>query len=376
MVFKDYDIGISTFFITYHALFLVLVPLYFMFYPLSWGLIITTLILIFVCGTSITAGYHRLYAHKTYKSNTFIESILLFFGTLSGQSSVLRWAHDHRLHHMHVDTDKDPYSIKDGFWHAHIIWVLKKRCTFNLNIVSDLTKSKLLAFQDKYYSILFTVTNLLIIGIFGYVFNSYAGAFVLLFLARMFIAHHSTFFINSLAHYWGVKPYSKEHSAVNNWIIALLTFGEGYHNYHHTFASDYRNGIRWYQFDPTKILIWFLGKIGMATDLKKVDRFTIKRKLLMEDKKQLLESINKIKDDNAKKLESVIIELSERINAKLSAFNDALNRYKDLKKNKEKNEIINNIKIQLKNLRQSIKIDYNSWSNICNQVLNISPKHQ
>ena len=115
--------------------------------------------------------------------------------------------------------------------------------------------------------------------------------FVLAWWTRLMVSHHLTWFINSLAHYWGEQTYSKEHSAVDNFVIAILTVGEGYHNFHHTFPADYRNGVRWYHFDPTKWTIWILSKVGLAADLRRFDSFRIKRRLLTEDRRLLIYSL-------------------------------------------------------------------------------------
>ena len=176
--------------------------------------------LIFMCGTGISAGYHRFYAHKAYKLNKAVEVVILFFGTLAAQNSVLKWCHDHRNHHMHLDTEKDPYSIKKGFWHAHILWIMKKDKDFDPKVVSDLMRNKLVVFQHDHYLALMAFTNALTIVFFGGLFNDYFGAFVLVFLMRLFIAHHSTFFINSLAHVWGSKQYSRVCCCGNRQVVA------------------------------------------------------------------------------------------------------------------------------------------------------------
>ena len=106
---------IFTFISVYHVLLMIGLPLYLYYYSITWSLVGIALLLFFATGMSITGGYHRLYSHRTYKANKIVEFALLFFGTMAGQGSALRWSHDHRIHHAHIDTDKDPYSIKKGF---------------------------------------------------------------------------------------------------------------------------------------------------------------------------------------------------------------------------------------------------------------------
>src|SRR5260221_6183191 len=121
------DYGIFSFIIGYHVALLVGLPLYFIYCtPPSWGLWAAAGVLLYVTGISVTAGYHRLYSHSCYKTNKFVEAIFLFFATMATQGSALKWACDHRRHHAYVDTDRDPYSIKKGFWYAHVLWMFRK----------------------------------------------------------------------------------------------------------------------------------------------------------------------------------------------------------------------------------------------------------
>ena len=361
--------------IVYHIALAVSLPLYFLYFSVPGiGLIITMVALYAISEIGITAGYHRFYSHRAYSLNKFAEAVFLFFGTLAVQGSVLKWCHDHRKHHQFVDTDKDPYSVKDGFWHAHFLWILKKsKEEYDPLIVHDLAKSRLVAFQHKHYVLSAVISNSLVTLLFGWIFSDYAGAFVFVFLARLFITHHSTFFINSIAHYWGVKPYSKEHSAVNNWLIAFFTMGEGYHNYHHTFPSDYRNGIRWYQYDPGKLMIWLMDKIGVAHGLKKADSLAIKKRLVMEDRRLLLEKIKELGSDSLKELESRIISLSDNLSSKINDAGIMLHDYKKMKMEKAKTDMIKAVKSQIKMVKKSMNEDYKLWVRLCDDVLSLKP---
>jgi len=146
------------------------------------------------------------------------------------------------------------------------------------NIV-DLDRDPLVRWQHRHYwTLSFSLNVLLTLGL-GYIVGDAIGGLLLLGFLRLFICHHTTFFINSLAHYWGARPYSEKSSARDNAVIALLTYGEGYHNFHHTFQWDYRNGLRWYQFDPTKWLIGLLSYTGLARDLKRTPPEQIERSI-------------------------------------------------------------------------------------------------
>ncbi|MDB6080903.1 MAG: putative fatty-acid desaturase, partial [Chlamydiia bacterium] len=261
------------FIITYHILLVIAWFFYFSLCTSSLGVIISSIVLFFLTGLSITGGYHRYYSHSTYKTNYAVEAVLLFFGSMAAQASALRWSFEHRLHHAYVDTDNDPYSVKRGFWYAHILWLFKKPAPIDKKVVPDLFKNPLVMFQHNHYLACMLTSNVIAFVTVGYFFNDWLGAFVLAWWTRLFCLHHSTWFINSLAHYWGAQSFNREQTAVDNYIISFLTFGEGYHNYHHTFANDYRNGIRWYHFDPTKWLIWGLHAVGLAHSLKRVNNY-------------------------------------------------------------------------------------------------------
>lgn len=357
---------------SYHLLLVILLPIYLLLFEQQgwmWGVMG---IIVALCGFGITMLYHRYYSHRTYQLSKIAELPILFFGTLAVQGSVIKWSHDHRLHHRFVDTDKDPYSINKGFWYAHFIWMLSQKNKVDEKIVPDLMKSRLLRFQHRYYPLLLILTNLSVVLFFGWLFNDYFGAFVVLFLTRLFINHHTTWFINSLAHTWGVQPYSREHSAVNNFIISLLTYGEGYHNYHHTFASDYRNGVRWYQFDPTKLIILGLSKIGLARGLKRIDQTIITKKLLEEDRKLIFEKTSGLGARQRKTLETEVQERIERLSAKLTEIRILSKKYRTHKAKKAKQEA-RRLRIMMYDLNKSIKKDLRVWGKLCDRVLEIKP---
>ena len=316
----------------YQSLLLIALPFYLYFASVKLSVVIATFILLYLTGLSITGGYHRYYAHRSYRTNRWVESVLLFFSAMAGQGSALRWSFDHRLHHAHVDTDNDPYSIKKGFWYAHFLWILEKPRAIDPKVVPDLLKNKLVMLQHHYYIGWMLITNFIAFLFVGWLLNDYLGALVLAVGLRLFLLHHFTWFINSLAHTWGDKPFCQEQSAVDNYLISMLTFGEGYHNYHHTFANDYRNGIRWYHFDPTKWLLWSLHKLGLAYDLKQMDAYTIKKRMVLERKTLLLEQIKALWYIKKEELETLIHEFSERIVVKISNFNQLKAQYQKLKR--------------------------------------------
>jgi stearoyl-CoA desaturase (delta-9 desaturase) len=361
--------GPAIFLILYQVLLLVSLPFYFYYYTPQLGTVIVSIALLYITGLSITAGYHRYFAHRSYRAKPIVEYLLLFFGTMTIQGSILRWSFDHRMHHAHVDTDQDPYSIKKGFWYAHFLWILDKPKTINPKIVSGLLKNKAIAFQHRYYELLMILVNLLVFLSVGWLFDDYMGALFLACGLRIFALHHFTWFINSLAHTWGNKPFCQEQSAVDNYIISLLTFGEGYHNYHHTFANDYRNGVRWYHYDPTKWLIWLLSKCKLTYALRKIDLYTINKRMVIERKNLLLDKLKEICHAKKEELERSINQMSEQIVQKIALFNQLKQNYYYTKK-ESKLERLQELKQELKNLKKSIRQDWRLWLELSRHILN------
>jgi stearoyl-CoA desaturase (delta-9 desaturase) len=199
------------------------------------------------------------------------------------QNSAFVWCSGHRAHHLHVDDEQlDPYSARRGFWFSHIGWMLREYDSGkpNFSNIPDLKRDPMLAFQHRYYLPLALATNFGVPLLLGVLFHDLWGMLILAGVLRLVWSHHVTFFINSLAHMWGSRPYTEANSARDNPVLAVITYGEGYHNFHHIFTHDYRNGVRWWQWDPTKWLIAALESVGLTRRLKRTPIFQIQRALL------------------------------------------------------------------------------------------------
>ncbi len=221
-------------------------------------------------GLSITIGYHRLFAHRAFKASRIITFLSLFFGAAAFEQSALMWASQHRDHHRYVDTPLDPYNIKQGFWHAHMGWMLFWSQDTDYSNVRDLAADPLILHQHRYYLLWAITSGVLFPLAIGALTGHVLGALIVVVAARLTFVHHSTFCINSVCHTFGRATYNIDSTARDHWLVALITFGEGYHNFHHRFASDYRNGVRWYQWDPSKWLIALLNWFGLAEKLYRV----------------------------------------------------------------------------------------------------------
>lgn len=230
------------------------------------------------CGLSITGGYHRLFAHRAYRTIWPVRLFYILFGAASMQNSVIDWCADHRRHHLSTDHDDDPYNISRGFWWAHIGWVMfDDPGGRSSRPVADLESEPLLRFQRRHYPLLVLLVGFALPTGLGFFWGDAVGSLILAGFVRVVVQWHATFSVNSLAHFLGTQPYTKRVSARDSWFVSLLTLGEGYHNFHHCFPSDYRNGVRWYHFDPTKWFVWTLGRLRLAWALRRVPRPLIER---------------------------------------------------------------------------------------------------
>ena len=257
---------------------LLIVPYYLWTHSVSWQVWAIFAFFMAWNGLSIAVGYHRLWSHRTYQAHPIVKWFFLICGTLAVQGSVFDWCAGHRLHHRHVDDIyQDPYSAKRGFWFSHIGWMLKNYPSGNYDYknIPDLKADPVLVAQDKYYALWILLANIGLPALFGWMVGDIAGTLVLAGLLRLVLSHHFTFFINSLCHMFGTRPYTDTNTARDNPILAIFTWGEGYHNYHHFFQYDYRNGVKWWQYDPSKWIIYGLSKIGLTWDLKRVPDVTI-----------------------------------------------------------------------------------------------------
>ena len=234
-------------------------------------------------GIGVTVGYHRLFSHRSFSASWWLQAVMAVWGAGAFQGSIKWWGRNHRIHHRYVDTDKDPYNALRGFWYSHVGWMLMKldRDLLGRVDIEDLHANSLVMFQHRHYLEFALIGGLispaLIAGIF---WGDFLGGFIFAGLCKMMFVHHCTFFINSLAHtgaFGARQNFSNKHSSYDSIPCALFTLGEGYHNFHHEFAQDYRNGIEWYQWDPTKWIIRLCAACGLAWNLVRVPNDVINK---------------------------------------------------------------------------------------------------
>lgn len=320
--------------------------------PMS--VLVFALIFALLTNLSITAGYHRLFSHRSYEAHRLVKLLFLLIGSSAWQGSALKWSSDHRRHHSKVDSDEDPYSIKKGFWHAHMGWLFYKESVDQTISAPDLEKDKLVVWQHKYYIPIAIFMSFVFPTLIGAALGSWIAGFIFGGCLRIVLTQQSTFLVNSLTHTMGRQTYSDQVSARDSLLVAFLTHGEGYHNFHHTFQLDYRNGIRWYQWDPTKWTIRLLWLTGLARKLKKIPETEILRaRLQMEAVRMKAKGLS---EERVEALRVKILSAQERVR-KLKS------EYKALKKgfSERHQSRVDQIKADLARAQEEFQVGLQEW---------------
>jgi stearoyl-CoA desaturase (delta-9 desaturase) len=243
----------------------------------SWWTVGLALVWATLSGLAITGGYHRHFSHRTYDAHFLLRLFYLLFGAAAVQNSALKWSADHRRHHARTDTDLDPYNIQRGFWWAHMGWIFYADEDRTLRGVADLESDPLVRFQHDHYLLIAVLMGAVLPAAIGLLWGDWLGALMVAGFLRLVLQWHAAFAVNSVAHTIGSRPFSLTVSARDSFITALVTLGEGYHNFHHRFQRDYRNGIRWFHLDPTKWFVWSMSKVGLTWNLRRTPDDLIRR---------------------------------------------------------------------------------------------------
>jgi stearoyl-CoA desaturase (delta-9 desaturase) len=256
---KHYDLATMLPFLAMHAsvLLVLVVP----FHP---SLLLWLAGSYFLRMFAVTGGYHRYFSHRSYKLNRFWQFVMAFLAQTSQQKGVLWWAAHHRDHHLHSDRKTDLHSpVHEGFWWSHLGWILSDEYNdYDQRRIADFARFPELRFLNNYH--------LLPNFIYGAVIWIVGGfdAFVYGFLVATVLLYHGTFLINSLTHIWGTRRFATPDESRNNFLLALVTLGEGWHNNHHHYMSSTRQGIRWWEVDITYYILVMLSWVGIARDLR------------------------------------------------------------------------------------------------------------
>jgi sn-1 stearoyl-lipid 9-desaturase len=237
------------------------------FFTFSWNALWLTLFLWWVTGClGITLGYHRYFTHRSYSTSKPVQYFLAVCGALAGEAGPIAWVAAHRYHHTYSDTDQDPHSPLKGFLWAHFTWLFGREkflAEFDSykRYTPDMANDKFLLWLDKWHILPSFVLAGVLYALGGWSFVVW-GIFV-----RSVIVYHVTWFVNSASHMWGYRSYKTSDDSRNNWWVAILAFGEGWHNNHHAFQRSARHGFRWWEIDLTYRMIQLLWILGLASDI-------------------------------------------------------------------------------------------------------------
>lgn len=319
-------------------------------------------------GLSITLGYHRLFSHLTFQATWPVKAFTLLFGAAAFEGSALSWCADHRRHHKFVDHDEDPYDISRGFFHAHIGWLLFRTGPDTpLSWVRDLQKDRLAVLQHRYYIPLAFLIGFGLPTAIGWMVGGATaalGAFLVAGVARVVAVHHMTFCINSLCHWIGSRPYSSKCSARDSFLMALFTFGEGYHNFHHEFQHDYRNGVKPWHFDPTKWTIWCLHKLGLVRNLRTVPQEKILRAQITEFQHRIESRMASGEHKLSEQFVAALEAARERVLAGLARWEQLLKAHQEAisRSGRTDKELLRKIRRDLDKAGRDLQESISRWS--------------
>ncbi|MBX3022715.1 MAG: fatty acid desaturase [Bdellovibrionales bacterium] len=352
------------------ALFLTLTPpaaivlttIHLMREGFVWQIWLMAAVFYSMTASSITGGYHRYFAHRTYEARPWLKWYWSLFGAMAFQNSIFIWARDHRVHHRFVDTDSDPYSINKGFFYAHFGWMLiLEEPTVDMGPYGrDLERDKIVMFQHKHYVLIASLMCFALPTLLGWMMGSWLGGLAIAGFLRLVVLHHMTFFVNSWCHYFGRQTYTDTNTAKDSFLMAVATFGEGYHNFHHIFANDYRNGIRWYHWDPTKWMIQLFRLMGGAYNLRITPQNDIIRMQLQMDERRLK---TRLQPDWHDQLEARITELKTQVEAAHVRWEKLREEYKKLAADyaEDARHRLDELKEQLRLARSEFKAALRQW---------------
>lgn len=236
----------------------------------SWPAVITAIVLYWIAGSlGVGMGFHRLLTHRGYKVPKVVEYFLAICGTLSLEGGPIQWVATHRIHHAHTDRVGDPHTPRDGGWWAHIGWVVRGTAQDHdeatlARYAPDLIKDPFYRWLNRFYHV-----PILVVGLILFYFGGWGVLLWGVFL-RVTLALHATWFVNSAAHLWGRTRFETGDDSRNSWWVAILSFGEGWHNNHHAYPTSARHGLRWYEIDMNWLGIRVLQLMGLARSVKRV----------------------------------------------------------------------------------------------------------
>ena len=243
----------------------------------TWKAFFVALVLWWISGSlGIGMSYHRLLTHRGYKTPKWVEYFLTLCATLALEGGPIFWVATHRIHHQFSDQDGDPHSPRDGKWWSHMGWILTGKSMHHdtktlARYVPDLAKDRFHVWITKYHYVPMIVLGVVLLAVGGVPVLMW-GIFL-----RTVVGLHATWLVNSATHMWGSRRFKTRDLSTNNFWVAMLTFGEGWHNNHHAHPTSARHGLTWYEFDMNWYGIWALKTLSLAKEIKKVNLVELAR---------------------------------------------------------------------------------------------------
>jgi len=249
---------------------------------IGWPEIIVMVIMYALCGFGVTIGFHRLLPHRAFDTPRPLRLLLAILGSAAGQGMCIRWCAAHRRHHQLSDREGDPHSPHQhggegfwarlrGFWHAHVGWCFDADREDLARSIPDLLADRALLLIDQLYFLwvgLGIFLPAIALGLYFHSWHGFISGMVWGGLLRIFLMQHVTWSVNSVCHVWGGRPFRSGDYSTNNFAVAILSLGEGWHNNHHAFPTSARHGLRWWQFDSSYLLIRAMATVGLAKNVR------------------------------------------------------------------------------------------------------------
>ncbi|HET9529253.1 MAG TPA: acyl-CoA desaturase [Blastocatellia bacterium] len=244
------------------------------FTGVSWSAVLICAALYFIRMFALTAGYHRYFSHRTYKTSRFFQFVLGLLGTLAVQKGPLWWAAHHRRHHKYTDQEGDVHSpVQDGFWWSHVGWIISiKYDETDWDAIKDFARYPEMRWLNKWHLVPPITLAVVLFLIGGWQWLVWG------FFVSTVILYHGTFSINSLAHMWGTRRYQSGDDSRNNLLLALITGGEGWHNNHHYYMSTVKQGFFWWEIDTSYYVLRALSWVGLVWDLRMPPKHVLEAK--------------------------------------------------------------------------------------------------
>jgi stearoyl-CoA desaturase (delta-9 desaturase) len=239
---------------------------------LSWSSVVTVLLLWWVSGSlGVGMGFHRLLTHRGYKAPKVVEYFLTFCGLLALEGGAINWVVTHRLHHSMTDKFGDPHTPRDGKWWSHIGWIMRGTAQQHAPSVMrryapDLMKDPVHVWLNRLYFVPLIALGVVLLAVGGW------GLMLCGIFLRVTLGLHATWLVNSATHLWGTRRFETTDDSTNSWWVALLTFGEGWHNNHHAYPRAAKHGLTWYEIDMNWWGISTLRLLGLAKDIRLISR--------------------------------------------------------------------------------------------------------